>query len=74
MIGKRHKSNEYERFTFYVEDARHCRNCYHFTWLMFNTVNLLLLLQFYYSDINLSRDKFLQEQIKLDDGCILFAQ
>jgi len=29
-----------------------------------------LLLQFYYGDINLARDKFLQEQIKLDDGCI----
>jgi len=30
----------------------------------------LLLLQFYYGDINMARDKFLQEQIKLDDGCI----
>jgi len=34
--------------------------------------NMLLLLQFYYGDMNLARDKFLQEQIKLDDGCIFF--
>jgi len=31
------------------------------------------MLQFYYGDINLARDKFLQEQIKLDDGCILLS-
>jgi len=33
-------------------------------------IHVLLLLQFYYGDMNLARDKFLQEQIKLDDGCI----
>jgi lupus La protein len=28
------------------------------------------LLQYYFGDINLPRDKFLQEQIKLEDGWI----
>jgi len=41
-------------------------------WNCGRKMNLLLLLQFYYGDINLARDKFLQEQIKLDDGCIFF--
>jgi len=31
------------------------------------------MLQFYYGDANLARDKFLLEQIKLDDGCIFSA-
>ena len=28
--------------------------------------------QYYFGDINLARDKFLHQQIKEDDGCILF--
>jgi len=43
------------------------------SWNVGCTTSLLLLMQFYYGDINLARDKFLQEQIKLDDGCIFFA-
>jgi hypothetical protein len=42
-------------------------------YLFYSLLNKLgsddLFLQFYYGDINLGRDKFLQEQIKLDDGC-----
>ena len=29
------------------------------------------LFQYYFGDINLPRDKFLQDEMKLEDGCIL---
>ena len=38
----------------------------------FDTLEFYIcMFQYYFGDINLAKDKFLQEEIKKDDGCIL---
>ena len=37
--------------------------------LQYRQQNYIHVLQYYFGDINLPRDKFLQDELKLDDGC-----
>ena len=57
-----------------ISDLHNVRNITKEVSSILYLFNLCIHLQYYFGDINLARDKFLHQQIKEDDGCILWLK